>query len=249
MLEETIVHREGKLLCSPRPTGQFGRTLRARDVSSLRKKCRLPSVVIKSSSKKISYAEKTKKQRATDFPYRSLSRLHLSKDEDRTGKAASFLSKLTPPAELREVKCGVGPKLMAFFEGRMPAEKGSTSARADGPMGDKPGSVRDACVSYLLKMNFMLYRLLVSDWLIIYVKSTILAHFQTFLRRNKRMRLLLYFKKELDKKNTALTDLLSTEQKQKEMKISYLKRNMSLLKSSLAMKDCELDSSAAALNE
>ncbi|CAL9025583.1 unnamed protein product [Prunus brigantina] len=63
--------------------------------------------------------------------------------------------------------------------------------RPDGPMGDKPGSLRDACL------------------------------------------------KRLDKKNTALTDLLSTEQKRHEMKILNLKRNMSLLKSSLTLKDFE----------
>ncbi|CAL2270261.1 unnamed protein product [Prunus armeniaca] len=54
---------------------------------------------------------------------------------------------------------------------------------------------------------------------------------------------------ELEKKNATLADLLSSEQARHEIETLDLKKEISLLKSSLALKDGELDSTIAAFNQ
>lgn len=54
---------------------------------------------------------------------------------------------------------------------------------------------------------------------------------------------------ELEKKIAELNSMLSAELAYLETKVSELKRNMSLLKSSLVLKDGELNSSAFAIQE
>lgn len=54
---------------------------------------------------------------------------------------------------------------------------------------------------------------------------------------------------KLEKKNVALTDLLSIERKYFETKISNLKRNLFLLENSFTLKDGEFTCTAVALHD
>ncbi|CAL8151499.1 unnamed protein product [Prunus armeniaca] len=101
------------------------------------------------------------RQRDVDIPPRSSSRLHRSKDEDRSGRSA-----YDPAVEPWAVKRGVDsvsltPLEMKLAEAKKMREssaraKGSSSATAVGPKVDKSNSAGDACVSDLLKTNFLL---------------------------------------------------------------------------------------------
>ncbi|CAL8167527.1 unnamed protein product [Prunus armeniaca] len=62
-------------------------------------------------------------------------------------------------------------------------------------------------------------------------------------------RAFLEYLEELEKKNATLADLLSSEQARHEIETLDLKKEISLLKSSLALKDGELDSTIAAFNQ
>ncbi|KAI5311332.1 hypothetical protein L3X38_000053 [Prunus dulcis] len=59
------------------------------------------------------------KQKAADFPHRSLSRLHQSNDEDRTEKAATSLGKHEPLAKLQETKGRADAALLTPLEARI----------------------------------------------------------------------------------------------------------------------------------
>ncbi|CAL9005925.1 unnamed protein product [Prunus brigantina] len=102
----------------------------------------------------------TERQRDVDIPPRSSSRLHRSKDGDRSGRSAH-----NPAVESRAVKRGVDlvsltPLEMRLAEAKKMREssaraKGSSSASAADPKVDKSNPAGDAIVSDLLKMNFM----------------------------------------------------------------------------------------------
>ena len=87
------------------------------------------------------------RQRDADIPPRSSSRLHRSKDGDRNRKSAHDPESLTP----LEMKLAEAKKMRESSA----RAKGSSSTSAVGPKVNKPSSVGDACVSDLLKTNFL----------------------------------------------------------------------------------------------
>ncbi|CAL9024561.1 unnamed protein product [Prunus brigantina] len=180
--ESSTKHPE-KWKADARSSKDEARTSRARDVSPLRKKPRLPSVVIKFSLKEGSSAEKiggmqnvrgillkslTDKLKTCNLPCKE------SRDEDRTGRTSP------PPNLCNLVKHGADSKSLTPLEARMAAAKKD----------------RD----------------------------------------------------ELEKKNVDMTSKLSVEQVRHEIRMLEIKESMSLLKSSLAKKDSELNSSVATLH-
>ncbi|CAL2253669.1 unnamed protein product [Prunus armeniaca] len=222
-----------------------------------------------------SFAEK---QRDADLYSRSLSHLHQSNDEDRIEKAATSLGKSTPLDELQETKGKADARLLTLLEARIEAFQTSKelSARAKGcddlPKRTKSCLIRDVYVSDLFKTNF-LARSSTCHGLVDHLRQAgDLGTFPSLRAEEYNNEALALIKNDvifapeaiqsssiiapffaefekLEKKNAALSDLLLTEQTSQNMKILDLKRHVSLLKSSLALKDGELDSLDAALSE
>ncbi|CAL8163990.1 unnamed protein product [Prunus armeniaca] len=100
------------------------------------------------------------RQRDADIPPRNSSHLHRSKDGDRSGKSAH-----DPAVESWAVKCGVdsvslNPLEMRLAKAKRMREssaraKGSSPASAVDPKANKSSLAGDACVSDLLKTNFL----------------------------------------------------------------------------------------------
>ncbi|CAL8150727.1 unnamed protein product [Prunus armeniaca] len=222
-----------------------------------------------------SFAEK---QRDADLYSRSLSHLHQSNDEDRIEKVATSLGKSTPLDELQETKGKADARLLTLLEARIEAFQTSKelSARAKGyddlPKRTKSCLIRDVYVSDLFKTNF-LARSSTCHGLVDHLRQAgDLGTFPSLRAEEYNNEALALIKNDvifapeaiqsssiiapffaefekLEKKNAALSDLLLTEQTSQNMKILDLKRHVSLLKSSLALKDGELDSLDAALSE
>ncbi|BBN67706.1 hypothetical protein Prudu_159S000600, partial [Prunus dulcis] len=162
-----------------------------------------------------------KRQRDADIPPRSSSRLHRSNDGDRNGRSAYDPALLT----LLEMRLAEAKK-MRESSARV---KGSSSMSAVGPKVNKPSSVGDACVSDLLKTNFL-------------SNPSSCAELNSSADAPSSVQL-----SELEKKNAELASQLSAEQARYEKKTSDLRVMISGLKSSLIEKDSELNSSAADL--
>ncbi|CAL2257061.1 unnamed protein product [Prunus armeniaca] len=100
------------------------------------------------------------RQRDVDIPPRSLSRLHRLKDGDRSGKSAH-----DPVVESRAVKRGVDSVSLTHLEMRLAEAKRMRESSAQAkcssltlvvdPNANKSSPAGDACVSDLLKMNFL----------------------------------------------------------------------------------------------
>lgn len=74
-------------------------------------------------------------------------------DEDRTGRSAPPPNH--PDLDIRVVKHGLDFGSLTPLEVRMAVAKGSSKMRAAGPKVDMSNSIGDACVSDMLKMNFL----------------------------------------------------------------------------------------------
>lgn len=219
-----------------------------------------------------------KKQRDVDLSSIRLSHLHQSNAEDRIEKAATMLGKCTPLDELRETKGRVDASLLTILEARIETFQASKelSAQAKGcddlPKRTKFCHTRDMCVSDLFKTNFLAQSSTCPGLVDHLRQAGDLGAFQSLHTEEHNNEAFPLIKKEviftaeaiqsssiiapfsaefekLEKKNVASSDLHSTEQTRQNMKILDLKRHVSLLKSSLALKDGELDSIVVALSE
>ena len=100
------------------------------------------------------------RQRDADIPLRSSSRLHQSKDGDRSGRSAHG-----SVVDTRAVKSGVDSASWTSSEARLAESKrmressgrakGSSATSAVGSKVDRPNPTGGACVSNLLKTNFL----------------------------------------------------------------------------------------------
>ncbi|BBN70567.1 hypothetical protein Prudu_1504S000300, partial [Prunus dulcis] len=221
-------------------------SLHAKDGSPSRKKPRLPFTEktqvgsSPSSSARVKHLVGADGTKVGDIPLRSSSHLHRSKDRDRSGRSAHDLALLNPLAmRLAEAKKVRESSAWA---------KGSSSASAVGPKVNKSSSVRDACVSDLLKMNFLSNPSscaeLGSD--IPSIQKGLIFAVET-IRNSSAVAPSSAQLSELEKKNAKLASQLSAKQARYEKKTSDLRAMISGLKSSLTEKDSELNSSATDL--
>ncbi|BBG97113.1 hypothetical protein Prudu_006131, partial [Prunus dulcis] len=194
------------------------------------------------------------RQRDADIPPRSSSRLHRSKDGDRNGRSAHDLALLTH-LEMRLAEA----KKMRESSTRV---KGSSSTSAVGPRVNKFSSVGDACVSDLLKMNFLSNPSSCAE-LVDHIRQVCdLGTFSCLSLEKQRDATFHLIQKglifaaetirnlslsELEKKNAELATQFSAEQALYEKKTSDLRAMISGLKSSFTEKDSELNSFAANL--
>ncbi|CAL9024579.1 unnamed protein product [Prunus brigantina] len=215
------------------------------------------------------------RQRNVDIPPRSSSRLHRSKDGDRSGKSAHD-SVVEPLA----VKHGVDsvsltPLEMKLAEAKKLREssaraKGSSSATTVAPKADKSSPRGDACVSDLLKTNFLSSPSSCVELVDHIRQAGDLGTFSSLSLEKQREATFHLIQKglvfagetirnssvvapssaqlsELEKKNAELANQLCAEQARYEKKTHDLRAMISELKSSLAEKDSELNSLAADL--
>ncbi|XP_034227602.1 uncharacterized protein LOC117636985 [Prunus dulcis] len=202
------------------------------------------------------------RQRDADIPPRSSSRLHRSKDEGRNRKSAHDPESLTP----LEMKLAEAKKMRESSA----RAKGSSSTSAVGPKVNKPSSVGDACVSDLLKTNFLSNPSSCAELVDHIRQAGDLGTFSCLSLEKQREASFHLIQKglifaaetirnssavapssaqlsELEKKNAELACQLSVEQARYEKKLSDLRAMISGLKSSLTEKDSELNSSAVDL--
>ncbi|CAL2266685.1 unnamed protein product [Prunus armeniaca] len=122
--------------------------------------CDLPGKEIRSQTN--SHAER---QRDANIPLQSLSRLHQSRNEDRTGRITHPPNHRDPTVEPQAVKHEADSASLTSSEARMANTKNAreSSTRVNGssemlmtdPNIDKSNPGQDACVSNLFKMNFL----------------------------------------------------------------------------------------------
>ncbi|CAL8154981.1 unnamed protein product [Prunus armeniaca] len=215
------------------------------------------------------------RQRDVDIPPRSSSRLHRSKDGDRSGRSA-----YDPAVEPWAVKRGVDsvsltPLEMKLAEAKKMREssaraKGSSSATAVEPKVDKSNPAGDACVSDLLKTNFLSNPSSCAELVDHIRQAGDLGTFSSLSLEKQREASFHLIQKglvfaaetirnssavapssaqlsELEKKNAELASHLAAEQARYEKKTHDLRAMISELKSSLTEKDSELNSLATDL--
>ncbi|CAL8083190.1 unnamed protein product [Prunus armeniaca] len=215
------------------------------------------------------------RQRDVDIPPQSSSRLHRSKDGDRSGRFA-----YDPAVEPWAVKRGVDsvsltPLEMKLAEAKKMREssaraKGSSSATVVGPKVDKSNPAGDACVSDLLKTNFLSNPSSCAELVDHIRQAGDLGTFSSLSLEKQREATFHLIKKglvfaaetirnssavspssaqlsELEKKNAELASHLVAEQARYEKKMHDLRAMISELKSSLTEKDSELNSLATDL--
>ncbi|CAL2270491.1 unnamed protein product [Prunus armeniaca] len=215
------------------------------------------------------------RQRDVDIPPQSSSRLHRSKDGDRSGRSA-----YDPAIELWVVKRGVDsvsltPLEMKLAEAKKMREssaraKGSSSETAVGPKVDKSSPAGDACVSDLLKTNFLSNPSSCAELVDHIRQAGDLGTFSSLSLEKRREATFHLIQKglvfaaetirnssavastsaqlsELEKKNVELASHLVAEHARYEKKTHDLRAMISELKSSLTEKDSELNSLATDL--
>ncbi|CAL8114443.1 unnamed protein product [Prunus armeniaca] len=214
-------------------------------------------------------------QRDVDIPPRSSSRLHRSKDGDRSGRSA-----YDPAVEPWAVKRGVDsvsltPLEMKLVEAKKMRESsaratGSSSATVVGPKMDKSDPAGDACVSNLLKTNFLSNPSSCAELVDHIRQAGDLGTFSSLSLEKQREATFHLIQKglvfaaetirnssavapssaqlsELEKKNAELASHLVAEQARYEKKTHDLRAMISELKSSFTEKDSELNSLATDL--
>ncbi|CAL2227722.1 unnamed protein product [Prunus armeniaca] len=209
------------------------------------------------------------RQKDADFPLRSSSHLHQSKSGGRCGRSAHSTNHHDPTVESRVVKRGVDLLPQIPLEVKLAEARKARESRVD-PKVDKSSPAGDVGVSDLLKMHFLSSPSSCAELVDQIRQAGDLGTFSSLSLEKQREATLHLLQKgvvftaetiwnssavapssaqlsELEKKNAELVSKLSIEQTRYEKKTSDLQAMIYELKSSLAEKDSELNSSAADL--